>query len=321
MYACAVQVGAISKEQVRKFIMNSLRQGIFTEFFSRQEAEVQAAVDQLFTRHFEEIFATSSRPGEIEKATLQKLVEQKFADDQDLLDVLLSELEKMESPENSLITEQVVKDILVNLMKKHMKQLMRQREDDEQMRDWITQNTEGEYAKEMITRVIASYKESGLVSGDPFTDIKDLMDLFFNDERVNSFNTMVCGNDFCDMLGLFFDLAEAMQILQKQKVEEMEKYKIAYNNRVRRDKRRQEEEEKKKEEDDDEKFAVIRKANTQLTVQNQTLTEQLKEMQEHVDLLIDENDEKDKYVRQLELDLKDRNLHSEQMAQGAKLAT
>ena len=78
----------------------------------------------------------------------------------------------------------------------------------------------------------------------------------------------------------------------------MEKYKIAYNNRVRRDKRRQEEETKKQQEDDDEKFAVIRTANTQMTLANGKLTEQNKELQEHVDLLLDENDEKDKRARQ-----------------------
>ena len=50
---------------------------------------------------------------------------------------------------------------------------------------------------------------------------------------------MVCGNDLCEMLGLFYDMTEAINIINEKKVAEMEKYKIAYNNRVRRDKRRE----------------------------------------------------------------------------------
>lgn len=52
---------------------------------------------------------------------------------------------------------------------------------------------------------------------------------------------MVCGSDLCEMLGLFHDLAEAVHELNAKKVAELEKYKIAYNNRVRRDKRKEQE--------------------------------------------------------------------------------
>jgi len=51
---------------------------------------------------------------------------------------------------------------------------------------------------------------------------------------------MVCGSDLCEMLGLFHDLAEAVNELNVKKIGELEKYKIAYNNRVRRDKRKEE---------------------------------------------------------------------------------
>ena len=101
-----------------------------------------------------------------------------------------------------------------------------------------------------------------------------MLDLFFEDEQVNNYTTMVCGNDLCEMLGLFHDLAEAMTVYSIKQLAELEKYKIAYNNRVRRDKRRQaeeKEEEKKREVDDDEKFAPIRKHNTDLMLKNQDL--------------------------------------------------
>lgn len=91
----------------------------------------------------------------------------------------------------------------------------------------------------MIQRIIQGYKESGITSGDPFTELKDLLDLFFGDEQVNNASTMVLGSDLCEMLGLFHDLAEAIDLLNVKKVSELEKYKIAYNNRVRRDKKKE----------------------------------------------------------------------------------
>ena len=78
---------------------------------------------------------------------------------------------------------------------------------------------------------------------------------------------MVCGNDLCEMLGLFHDLAEAIDQTNRAKLAELERYKIAYNNRVRRDKKaqtQQAEEEKKRETLEDEKFELIRKHNSDL---------------------------------------------------------
>ena len=57
---------------------------------------------------------------------------------------------------------------------------------------------------------------------------------------------MVYGSDLCDMLGLFHDIAEAVGMYNVKKIAELEKFKIAYNNRVKRDKRK--EQEKKTEE-------------------------------------------------------------------------
>lgn len=119
----------------------------------------------------------------------------------------------------------------------------------------------------MIQRIIQSYRESGVTSGDPFQELKDVLDLFFDDQQVNNYTTMVCGSDLCEMLGLFHDLAEAIYNLNIKKITELEKFKIAYNNRVRRDKRKEQEEqeEKKRVIEEDERFATIRKHNTELS--------------------------------------------------------
>lgn len=79
------------------------------------------------------------------------------------------------------------------------------------------------------------------ITAEPLTDIKNLLDLFYGDEQVNNYMTIVSGNDLCEMLGLFNDLAEAANELSAKKIRELEKYKIAYTNRVIRDKKDKEE--------------------------------------------------------------------------------
>ena len=126
----------------------------------------------------------------------------------------------------------------------------------------------------MIQRLIQQYKEVGIVSGDPFKDVKDLLDLFYSNENINNFTTMVFGSDLCEMLGLFHDLAEAIGEINAKKVAELEKYKIAYNNRIRRDNRKKQEvveEEKRHNEADDEKFVALRQHNTSLLMENSRL--------------------------------------------------
>ena len=84
---------------------------------------------------------------------------------------------------------------------------------------------------------------------------------------------MVYGQDLCEMLGLFHDIAEAVALFNEKKVAELEKFKIAYNNRVRRDKRKEKEvaEEKKRNELEDEEMTGVRRHNTELLVRNADL--------------------------------------------------
>ena len=83
------------------------------------------------------------------------------------------------------------------------------------------------------------------------SNLQEMLDLFYSDKEINNFKTMVCGNDLCEMLGLFHDLAEESKVVSSKKIEELEKYKIAYNNRVRRDKKQAEEKKKSSNENDD----------------------------------------------------------------------
>ena len=51
------------------------------------------------------------------------------------------------------------------------------------------------------------------------------------------------------------------------------------------------------------------------------LQAQLEEMKESLDLLSLENDEKDAYIKELEIEIKEKTHHSDFLAQGAKIAT
>ena len=59
---------------------------------------------------------------------------------------------------------------------------------------------------------------------------------------------------------------------------------------------------------------MVRKHNTEMSQQMGAYQLQLEEMKESLDLLILENDEKDKYIKELELDLKDKSQHTEHLS-------
>ena len=42
-------------------------------------------------------------------------------------------------------------------------------------------------------------------------EMTDLLEIFYNDTEMNRELTMVRGNDFCEILALFFDLSEAIR--------------------------------------------------------------------------------------------------------------
>ena len=56
-------------------------------------------------------------------------------------------------------------------------------------------------------------------------------------------------------------------------------------------------------------------------MQNARYEEQLKELTENLDLLIVENEEKDKLIQSLELDLKEKSHHTEHLKMGAIMAS
>jgi len=71
---------------------------------------------------------------------------------------------------------------------------------------------EGAYARDTIEQIISSFKGSPVIGDDEtFMQMTDLLEIFYNDPDMNRELTKVRGNDFCEMLGLFFDLTDRIR--------------------------------------------------------------------------------------------------------------
>ena len=63
---------------MRVFLMKCLETGIFEEFYARKTAELEGAVEGLFSEYFEEAFTSSAKPGILDRASLNELIQEKF---------------------------------------------------------------------------------------------------------------------------------------------------------------------------------------------------------------------------------------------------
>ena len=90
--------------------------------------------------------------------------------------------------------------------------------------------TEGQYAKDVIQSILASFRSCN-VSGDEetFIQMSDVLEIFFNDPDMNRELTKVRGNDFCEMLGLFFDFTDCIRSNLLKQLEGKEKLQADYD--------------------------------------------------------------------------------------------
>ena len=128
---------------------------------------------------------------------------------------------------------------------------------------------------------------------------------------------MVPGNDLCDILGLFFDLAGSMDVKQQKEIETLEKYKIAYNNKVRREKKAKE----KGGIENSEAVKSMREENNRLIKEKEDVLSELQEAKENLDVLLQDNDEKDQKIKDLVNELKIKQTQAETLMQGLSTAT
>ena len=84
--------------------------------------------------------------------------------------------------------------------------------DDDNTVNGLQAYTEGAFAKKTIDQILQSFKGSTVVGDEEtFVQMSDLFEILYNDPDMNRKLTMVRGNDFCEMLGLFFDLTDRIR--------------------------------------------------------------------------------------------------------------
>ena len=97
------------------------------------------------------------------------------------------------------------------ILKSQMERLLLENEEAMEIRTEEAKRS-GLYAKETIDQILTGFKQSIVVGDDDtFLEMTDLLEIFYNDTEMNRELTMVRGNDFCEILALFFDLSEAIR--------------------------------------------------------------------------------------------------------------
>ena len=181
-----------------------------------QEQKEQAAVDALYDEIFLDAFISQDED-EINKSDYCRVVSLKVEDDVQLRDRLIQQFDRIDKAGRGLVNENQVKKALHNILRKQIKKLTMTSDDDGSESDSVliggmAAYMDGAYAKDTIEQILASFRESD-VPGDEetFIQMNDLLEIFYGDPDMNRELTKVRGNDFCEMLGLFFDLTDRIR--------------------------------------------------------------------------------------------------------------
>ena len=83
-----LQDNTLSKDEVKIFILRALKEGIFSQFFRKQDKKVEEAVETLFDEIFLDAFVNSDNDL-ISKEEYTEIVTAKLDDDVSLREVLL----------------------------------------------------------------------------------------------------------------------------------------------------------------------------------------------------------------------------------------
>ena len=74
--------------------MKALNEGIFQQFFTKQEEKLEFAVAEIFAELFQEAFEQNG--GRINKETFEDIIDDKLQDDQNYRDLLEEEFAKIQ---------------------------------------------------------------------------------------------------------------------------------------------------------------------------------------------------------------------------------
>lgn len=191
-------------------------------------------MNELFDDIFTEAFENTNY---LTRGQFRETLEEKLHDDESLREWLMSEFEKLDVDQAGYLTRSEVKQTIVNIFKHEMFLNPSLNQTVHRVQPTIL-FLNSDYSTLKIKELIYKYQnEFSVQDGNPFEELSNLLDLFFLDSQVNSADAVVRGSDMCELLGLFFDLAEAGQQASQQQISELTKYKTAYNNKLKREKK------------------------------------------------------------------------------------
>lgn len=125
--------------------------------------------------------------------------------------------------------------------------------------------------------------------------MKDLLNLVYEDTEINSDQVKILGSDMTQLLGLFYDIAEIEASRHQHEIERLQKYQIAYQKRLKKDKKREAAGEGQKQLKDE-----INKLKEEL---QKTKTQTSKHGDE-ISLLLEDIEDKERQIKDLKIDLK-----------------
>lgn len=136
--------------------------------------------------------------------------------------LLCEQFHRIDADADGLVSEDDVKLALDKILRKQVQRIQHSALDDcfdyETIREQMFSN--GSYAKDTVALVLESFRGTEVLGDEEtFIQLSDLLQIFYDDEGMNRKATMVRGNDFCEMLALFYDLADRIRSYLTQQVE------------------------------------------------------------------------------------------------------
>lgn len=199
-----------------------------------QEKKEQAAVDALYDEIFLDAFISQENNDFIDKSKYCRVVRNKLQDDHQLKSLLISQFDRIDKTGRGTVDEGQVKQGLRKTLVKKIQNLAANDGDSDNDGESLIGGyqgfTEGAYAKDTIHQILESFKGCS-VDGDEetFIQMNDLLEIFYNDPDMNRELTKVRGNDFCEMLGLFFDLTDSIRTNFVKQLEDKEKLQADFD--------------------------------------------------------------------------------------------
>lgn len=207
-----------TKQDLMPFIAEKLV-SVFQQALMRLQSAFQAQVNQLYS----DIFAESFKKVKLmTRSQFKDVLQARIEDDSTLQQWLLDEYDKMVC--KGSLDAQEVKMLIVQIFK----------------RELFTEPEQADnYISAKISATIDKYQSDFQLgsSGNTISELQTILDDYFLDAQVNSELATVKGADMCELLGLFFDLAEAGHKVADSQIKELHKYRTAYQNKIKREKK------------------------------------------------------------------------------------